>query len=377
MQTPTTPDVRLTPELISRLPKTDLHCHLDGSLRLRTILDMAEEQGVRLAADDEKSLAKSLHMGENCESLARYLEAFDITLSVMQTEAGLYRSAYELGIDAAAEGCRLIEVRFSPLLHTRDGLPLTNIIEVVAEGLRQAKRETGIISGIVVCGIRNISPEASLRLAELAVAYKNKSVVGFDLAGEEANYPAKAHREAFYLIRNNNVNSTCHAGEAYGPESIHQALHVCGAHRIGHGCRLREDGDLLNYVNDHRITLEVCPSSNVQTGAVEDLASHPLKFYYDFGVRVTVNTDNRLMTDTSVSKEMWLCHTQMGLGVDALREFTLNGFKGAFLHYRKKQELVRRFMQQWDDVIEEAAAKTADDKRAAARPAKKTKKGAA
>ena len=369
MKAPHYDNVRLTPDLIRRLPKTDLHCHLDGSLRLSSILEMAEEHGVRLPADDEKSLAKALHMGENCESLARYLEAFDVTLSVMQTEAGLYRSAYELGIDAASEGCRLIEVRFSPLLHTRDGLPLTNIIEVVAEGLRQAKRETGIISGIVVCGIRNISPEASLRLAELAVAYKNKSVVGFDLAGEEANYPAKAHREAFYLIRNNNVNSTCHAGEAYGPESIHQALHVCGAHRIGHGCRLREDGDLLNYVNDHRITMEVCPSSNIQTGAIEDLASHPLKFYYDFGVRVTINTDNRLMTDTTVSKEMWLCHTQMGLDLAALREVTLNGFKGAFLHYRKKQELVKRFMLEWDEIIE-AAAEPAEG-------AKKKRKGVA
>ena len=369
---PPAPTPKLTRDLIRRLPKTDLHCHLDGSLRLRSILDMAEDQGVRLPADDEAGLAKALHVGENCDSLSRYLEAFDITLSVMQTDAGLFRSAYELGIDAAAEGVRLLEVRFSPLLHTKTGMSLTTIVEVVAEGLRRAKRETGILSGLIICGIRNISPDASLRLAELSVAYKNKCVVGFDLAGEEDSYPAKAHREAFYLIRNNNVNCTCHAGEAYGPESIHQAIHVCGTHRIGHGVRLREDGGLLNYVNDHRIPIEVCPSSNVQTGAVTDLASHPLKFYYDMGLRVTINTDNRLMTDTTASEELWLCHEHMGFDLAALREVTLNGFKSAFVHYRKKQELVRRYMEEFDALVTGAVAAEAKSSTAS----RKAKKGA-
>ncbi len=196
---------------------------------------------------------------------------------------------------------------------------------------------------MILCGIRNISPESSLEMAELAVAYKGRGVVGFDLAGAEYDHPAKHHKEAFQLVRQNNINCTIHAGEAYGPESIAQALHVCGAHRIGHGCRLREDGDLLHYVNDHRIPLECCPSSNVQTGAVRDLASHPLKLYFDLGLRVTVNTDNRLVTDTTVSHELWLLPHEDG--VRASRDITpliLNGFKSAFLPFHIKQAYLRR-----------------------------------
>lgn len=348
----------ITPELLRKLPKTDLHCHLDGSLRLETILELADTQKVKLPASNEDELAKAVFMGQPCDSLSRYLEAFGVTLSVLQSAEGLFRTAYELGIDAAAEGVKLLEVRFSPLLHTQQGLEVTTIIETVAEGLRQAKRETGLMSGLILCGIRNISPEASMRLAELAVAYKNKCVVGFDLAGEEYNYPAKDHREAFYLIRNNNVNCTCHAGEAYGPQSIHQAIHVCGTHRIGHGVRLREDGELLNYVNDHRIPLEICPSSNVQTGAVASLHAHPLKLYYDFGLRVTINTDNRLITNTTVSNEMWLAYEHLGFDLHDLREVTLNGFKSAFVHYRKKQDLVRRFMAEFDEIVEAATKAT-------------------
>jgi adenosine deaminase len=174
------------------------------------------------------------------------------------------------------------------------------------------------------------------------VAYKGRGVVAFDLAGAEYDYPPKHHLAAFQLVRDNNINVTIHAGEAYGPASIHQAIHQCGAHRIGHGCRLREDGDLLHYVNDHRIALECCPSSNVQTGAVRDLSSHPLKLYHDLGVRVTINTDNRLITDTTVSKELWLCHTQMGMSVPDIKHMVLNGFKATFMPFHLKQAWLRR-----------------------------------
>jgi hypothetical protein len=183
-------------------------------------------------------------------------------------------------------------------------------------------------------------------MAELAVAYKNRGVVGFDLAGAEYDHPAKHHKHAFQLVRDNNINVTIHAGEAYGPESIAQAVHTCGAHRIGHGCRLRENGDLLHYVNDHRIPLECCPSSNVQTGAIRDLASHPLKLYYNLGLRVTVNTDNRLVTDTTVSKELWLCHTQMGLGCADIKQIILAGFKSAFLPFHVKQQYLRKVSEE-------------------------------
>jgi adenosine deaminase len=179
-------------------------------------------------------------------------------------------------------------------------------------------------------------------MAELAVAYKGRGVVGFDLAGAEEDYPAKTHRQAFQLVRDNNVNCTIHAGEAYGPQSIHQALHICGAHRIGHGCRLREDGDLLRYINDHRIPLECCPSSNVQTGAVASLGHHPLKLYFDLGLRVTINTDNRLITDTTVSKELFIAHSEMGLPFKDICRIVLAGFKSTFLPFHERQVLIRR-----------------------------------
>ncbi len=344
-------DLVVTDELLAALPKTDLHCHLDGSLRLKTILELAEAQGVRLPAKDEAGLARAIHMGENVGSLEEFLKAFDITLSVMQTEEALYRTAYELCADAAAENCRLLEVRYSPVLHQKRGLKLTAIVEAVLEGLRAGERETGIRAGALVCSIRNMSPDVSLRLAELSVAYKNKGVLGFDLAGAEQDFPAKNHKEAFQLILDNNVNCTAHAGEAYGPASIAQAIHFCGAHRIGHAVRLREDGDLLNYVNDHRIPLECCPTSNVQTGAVADMSSHPLKFYLDFGCRVTINTDNRLITDTTVTKELVTVARALKLNAVDIRNLLIHGFKSAFLPFHDRAELLRRVTKEMDETF--------------------------
>jgi adenosine deaminase len=333
-------------EFFQSLPKADLHVHLDGSLRLQTIVDLAREENVELPSYEAAELRRIMHLGENCGSLAEYLKAFDVTLKVMQTESSLYRIAFELGEDAASENVRYMEVRYAPMLHTQRGLKLTRVIEAVLAGLKAARDKFGIESNVIVCGIRNVSPASSLEMAELAVAYKGRGVVGFDLAGAEYDHPAKHHRAAFQLVRDNNINVTIHAGEAYGPESIAQAIHVCGAHRIGHGCRLREDGDLLHYVNDHRIPLECCPSSNVQTGAVRDLSSHPLKLYFNLGLRVTVNTDNRLVTDTTVSKELWLCHTQMGMSFRDIKSMIMAGFKSSFLPFHERHGYLRRVAEE-------------------------------
>lgn len=320
-----------------KLPKTDLHVHLDGSLRLSTLLDLAREQGVELPADEPEDLRRVMHLGQTAGSLVEYLQAFDVTLRVLQREDALARVAFELAEDAARENVRYMEVRYSPMLHTREGLRHTEVVETVLRGLGEAEDRYGIKSRLILCGIRNISPERSLEMAELVVAYKGRGVVGFDLAGAEQDYPAKDHQEAFALVRRNNVNVTIHAGEAYGPASIAQAIHDCGAHRIGHGCRLREDGDLLHYVIDHRIALECCPSSNVQTGAVASLERHPMRLYYNLGARVTVNTDNRLVTDTSVSKELWLAHSKMGFELRHIKQMLMNGFKAAFMPYHVKR----------------------------------------
>jgi len=185
------------------------------------------------------------------------------------------------------------------------------------------------------------------------VAFKHRGVVGFDLAGAEADNPPKDHREAFYLIRNNNVNLTIHAGEAFGPESIHQAIHMCGAHRIGHGTRLREDGDLLNYINDHRIPLEVCPTSNVQTRACDDFDSHPLPFYLSYGIRCTINTDNRLVTDTTMTEEFWRCVEHYDLGIGDLRKLVIGGFKSSFMPYRKKRTVTAMAVDEFDALVKD------------------------
>ena len=333
-------------ELFQQLPKTDLHVHLDGSLRLETIVELAREEHAELPSTNPAELGRAMRLGENCGSLGEYLKAFDVTLRVMQSESALYRIAYELGEDAARENVRYMEVRYAPMLHTQRGLKLTKVIEAVLTGLKAAQEKYGIESNIIICGIRNVSPASSLEMAELAVAYKGRGVVGFDLAGAEYDHPAKHHRAAFQLVRDNNINVTIHAGEAYGPESIAQAIHVCGAHRIGHGCRLRENGDLLHYVTDHRIPLECCPSSNVQTGAVTDLESHPLKLYFDLGVRITVNTDNRLVTSTSASKELWLCHTRMGMQLSDIKSVIMSGFKSSFLPFHERQAYLRKVGQE-------------------------------
>lgn len=346
-------DVKLPLEFFQKLPKTDLHVHLDGSMRVETIIDLARSEKVALPAPDAEGLREVLKFGTNYGSLVEYLKTFDVTLSVLQTEESLFRAAFELAEDAACENVRYMEVRYSPMLHTRRGLRLTGVIEAVLAGLRAAREKFGIESNIIVCGIRNISPESSLEMAELAVAYKNRGVVGFDLAGAEYDYPAKHHRSAFQLVRDNNINTTIHAGEAYGPESIAQAIHVCGAHRLGHAVRLRENGDLLHYVNDHRLPLECCPSSNVQTGAVRALSSHPIKLYFNLGLRVTVNTDNRLITDTTVSKELWLCHTQMGLTVPDIKSILLAGFKSSFQPFHVKQATLRRINQELKQFTDE------------------------
>lgn len=352
------PTLPVTEALLRALPKTDLHCHLDGSMRLKTILELAEQQKVKLPADTEEGLARAIHQGEVCKSLEDYLVAFDVTLSVLQTEEALFRAAYELAVDCAEENVRYLEVRYSPALHQQKGLKMTTVIDSVLEGLRLAKRETGIKTGVIICGIRHIDPQTSLRLAELCVAYKNRGVCGFDLAGAEMNFPAKDHKQAFHIILKNNVNCTAHAGEAFGPESIGQAIHNLGAHRIGHGTRLREDGDLLNYVNDHRIPLEICLSSNVQTGAVAALEDHPLRFYFDYGLRVSVNTDNRLITDTTVTKELFLAHKALGIPLADLCTILVQGFKSAFLPYREKTDLLKAVNAEISQVLARFGEKT-------------------
>ena len=345
--------MRLSQRVIQRLPKTDIHCHLDGCVRPRTMLELADAQGVRLPTRNLSRLTRILEAGKRTRNLADYLKIFDYTLSVLQEKEALYRVAYELVEDAAAENVRHLEVRYSPILHRRKKLAFEDIVDPVIAGLNDAGRKQGVSTGVIICGIRSLDPRYSVALAELAVAYKGKGVLAFDLAGQEKDYPAKAHRAAFQIILKNNINSTVHAGEAFGPASIGQALHYCGAHRIGHGTRLREDPDLMQYVTDHRVPLEMCISSNVQTRAVSDVRSHPFHFYFRHGLRVTLNTDSRLISATSVTNEIALAARVFKLSPYEVKKVIINGFKSAFLAYAEKARLLRLVTLEVDRIFME------------------------
>jgi adenosine deaminase len=344
----------LPQEVYRRLPKADLHLHLDGSLRPSTVWDLAKEQKIKLPARTPTELAQRLTAGPRVRSLGDYLRIFDITLSVLQEPGALERVAYELAEDCAAENVRHMEVRYSPILHQKKGLTLPAIVDPVLAGLKRAERDLRMSTGVIICGMRNISPRKSYQLAELAVAYKDRGVIAFDLAGEEEDFPARDHRRAFRLIAENNMSSTVHAGEGFGPPSIAQALHDCGAHRIGHGTRLIEDPELLHYVNDHRIPLEVCLTSNVQTRTVKSLKEHPFRRYLDEGLRVTLNTDNRMVSDTNLSKEYALAVKTFRLSPYQLKRIVVNGFKSSFLPYADKARMLRRVVLEIDTVFMEA-----------------------
>ena len=329
----------LTRDLIKRLPKAELHVHLDGSVRPQTLLELAKEQGVKLPAADVKGIADYMHVTD-ARNLVDYLARFDVTLSVLQTPEALERVTYELIADSAAENVRYLEIRYSPILCTRGGMPLTEAVDAPLRGIKRAGQEFGVKAQLIICGIRNMSPEVSLELANLTVAYKGKGVVAFDLAGAEYNFPAKKHKEAFYTVIDHNMATTVHAGEAYGAESISQALHYCHADRIGHGTRLYENPDLEQYVLDRRVPLEICITSNLQTHAVPSAESHPVRRYFDLGIVVCLNTDNRLMSATTVTAELMLAHQKLGFTRAEIDRVILYGFESAFLPHREREALV-------------------------------------
>jgi adenosine deaminase len=328
-------------ELVRRLPKAELHVHLDGSVRPSTLLDLARENGTTMPASDPEGLAEYMLVSDAAD-LEEYLERFSVTLSVMQTGAAMERIAYELAEDASREGVRYIEVRYSPVLNVREGMDLGEAVEGPLRGLERAEREHGIIGRVIVCAIRNMAPDVSLELARLAVSYRNRGVVGFDLAGGERGHPATAHAAAFEHARSNDLACTCHAGEGDGADSIRQAVHRCGAHRIGHATRLFEDPALMEYVNDRRIALEICLTSNVQTRATDTYESHPLRTYFEHGLNVVLNTDNRLMSGTTLTDEYVHAAEELDFGVNDLARMAMNGFESCFLPYEQRRDLIDR-----------------------------------
>lgn len=341
----------VTDEMIKRIPKVDLHDHLDGGVRPETIIELAGKAGIDLPSQDPEELASWFHRGADRKNLGLYLEGFGITVSVMQTREALERIAYEALRDRVRDNIVYAEIRFAPIQHLQNGLNLEAVVEAVLTGLERGKAETGIEYGVIICAMRHQDAAASLEAAELAVAFRNKGVVGFDIAGDEFGHPPKRHLEAFQYIRSRNFNITIHAGEAFGPESIWQAIQICGAHRIGHATRLIEDmtvsgsriesmGSLAHFIRDKRIPMEVCLSSNIHTGAAKNLDSHPFQIYFRNNFRVMLCTDNRLMSNTTLGHEMALAVKHYNLTLRDLEKITINTMKSAFLHHDERIRLI-------------------------------------
>ncbi len=345
-------DIKLTEEIIRKVPKVLLHEHLDGGLRPQTILEIAESEKVELPESDPVKLATWFHRGASRGSLPLYLEGFGTTIAVMQSKAALERIAYEAIADAAAENIAYIELRFHPGFHTQKGLTLEDVMNAVLSGCARGEKQHGVKWGVLVCAMRNMDPATSLEMAELAVSYRDKGVVGFDLAGDESGHPPKKHVESFHFAQRENFSITIHAGEAFGKDSIWQAIQWCGAHRIGHAVRLLEDmaidddgkviemGRLAQYVLDKRIPLEICLLSNIQTGACPSVEKHPFPILWRYKFRLCVNTDNRLMSNTTMTKELWTIAKTWGLTYDDIEKITINSIKSAFIPYKKRCAII-------------------------------------
>lgn len=346
----------LTREVIQRAPKVLLHDHLDGGLRPQTIVELAAEAGHQLPAGDAEALGRWFTESADSGSLERYLETFDHTVAVMQTADNLTRVARECVEDLAADGVVYAEVRYAPEQHLEDGLTMEEVVAAVQRGFEEGQEAAGgaIVVRQLLTAMRHKAN--SREVAELMVRHRDAGVVGFDIAGAEAGYPPTRHLDAFEYLQRENAHFTIHAGEAFGLPSIWEAIQWCGADRLGHGVRIVDDitvgpdgaprlGRLAAYVRDKRIPLELCPHSNVQTGAADSIAEHPIGLLTKLRFRVTVNTDNRLMSGTSMTHEMAALVDAFGLGLDDLRWFTINAMKSAFLHFDERLRIINEVIK--------------------------------
>ena len=344
----------LTRDVVRQAPKVLLHDHLDGGLRPQTILDLAADCGHELPTGrdgDAESLGRWFAEAADSGSLVRYLETFDHTVAVMQTEAALERVARECVLDLADDGVVYAEVRYAPEQHVETGLSLDQVVAAVQAGFDAGVAESGgrIVVRQLLTAMRHQA--RSREVAELAVAWRDRGVAGFDIAGAEAGFPPTRHLDAFEYLQRENSHFTIHAGEAFGLPSIWEAIQWCGADRLGHGVRIIDDitvhddgtvelGRLAAYVRDQRIPLEMCPASNIQTGAADSVAEHPIGLLTELRFRVTVNTDNRLMSRTSMTDEMWALVEAFGYRVEDLRWFTINAMKSAFLPFDERLRII-------------------------------------
>ena len=349
------------PQLIAKGPKVLLHDHLDGGLRPSTIIELAEISDYKnLPSNNIEKLSNWFHEGANRRDLDLYLETFTHTVGVMQDSYSCHRVAKECAEDLAQDGCVYAEVRFAPSLFTEKGLTVHEVIESVLSGFAEGSEETDLVIKTIITAMRTSSD--SKLIAEAAVDFRNQGVVGFDIAGREVGYPPTDHLEAFQFLQRENFHFTIHAGEAFGLASIWEAVQFCGAERLGHGVRIVDDiemdssgkyklGSLAAFIRDKRIPLELCPTSNIHTGAVQSLKEHPIQLLRNLGFRVTVNTDNRLMSDVSMTSELLALHETFGWDIDDFSWLTVNAMKSAFLPFDERIHLIENVIKPgWKDL---------------------------
>jgi adenosine deaminase len=344
-------------EFIRSLPKVLLHDHLDGGVRPQTVIELAKDQHYDvLPTTNAEELSKWFYRGAVRGSLPLFLEGFKHTCGLMCNEEALERVAYEMLEDMKHDGVVYVETRFAPIFHLGKRLDTHKVVMAVLQGLERGKKDFGVHYGLILCAMRNMDPSLSLEIAELAVDFRNRGVVGFDLAGEEGGYPPKKHVDAFHYIQRENFNITIHAGEAFGKESIWQAIQWCGAHRIGHAARLIEDmrvkegevlsmGTLAQYILDKRIPLEICLTSNVHTGAVQKMEEHPFAILHRYKFRCTLNTDDRLMSNITLTDELCTAADIFNLDLDDIEKLTINAMKSAFMPYKQRIAIIYNILK--------------------------------
>jgi adenosine deaminase len=331
----------LTRELIGRLPKAELHTHLDSSLRPETMIELARDVGFELPTRDPVALRRFMRV-DDAANLEDYLKRFEYTIPLLQSAEAIERVSHEMVEDAARDNVRYLEVRYCPHLSRRQGMTLDEVMQAQLRGLVRGERDFGVVARVINCSLRHYDPAISVEIAECSVRFRDRGVVAFDLAGGEAGRPAGTHRAAFDIAAQGLLGVTVHAGEAAGPESIADALHLCHANRIGHGTRLYQNPELQAYIRDRQILIEANITSNVQTRAVARASEHPVRGYFDAGLNVTLCTDGWLMAGVCLSDEYWRAHTELGFTRPEIDQLILNGFVGAFLPLPERLELLVR-----------------------------------
>jgi adenosine deaminase len=326
------------------IPKAELHLHLDGALRPQTVLELAKEGGVPIPTNDVEKLKDFLEATDRTASLVEYIEYFQLPIAVLQSVPALARSTYELCEDLSKDNVRYAEIRYGPWLHTQQGLSLTDVIRGVLSGWAQGRKAFGLEGGIIVTALRDMPPAQNLSLAQVAGRFVGEGVIGFDLAGDEAGHPPILHEDAFRMARSLGLNLTIHAGEAAGPESVRQAI-AMGARRLGHGVRAQEDADVMATIRELGIQLDMAPTSNVQTKAVRRLEDHPLRRFYESGIKVTISTDSPTVSSVSMTHEFEVAVRVLGCSRDQVWAMNLQALDGGFADEVTRTRLRREFVE--------------------------------